>query len=248
MQVQSHRLEVIANNMANVSTTGFKRDVAIFQSRPPESEVAAAGLRYRHPLLDRLGGGTLIGPSSTEFAQGELEITNNPLDVAVQQPGPDAGPCLLAVRDAGGQVRYTRDGQLMVTEQGFLVLRNGLQPVLDAAGQMIQVDPSRPVNIGADGTIDQGGSLAGQLAVVEFPSAQLLRKVGGNLYGAAPEARGQARPARLTPGAIEKSTVEPVTELVSMIEAQRAYEASAQLIRIQDQTLGRVINDLPRNV
>jgi len=241
MQTQNYRLDVIANNMANATTTAFKRDVAVFQARPPESETAPRGLAYRHPVLDRLGGGTFAAPTATEFLPGEMEITSRDLDLYLKDPG------FLAVRDADGQVRYTRDGRLTVAETGQLALLDG-PLVLDASGQPIQLDPSLPVAISADGSISQGSGVVAQLQATLFQDMRSLRKVGDNLYEAGADAARQERPAHVVSGALERSTVEPVTELVAMMEAQRAYEANAQLIRIQDQTLGRVINDLPRNL
>ena len=119
MQSQSHRLDVIANNMANVDTTGFKRDVAIFQARRPEAETAPRGLQFRNPILDRLGGGTFVAPSVTQFTEGQLETTSRDLDVYLKGPG------FLAVRDVDGQTRYTRDGRLTVNDSGFLTLQDG---------------------------------------------------------------------------------------------------------------------------
>ncbi len=242
MLVQRHQHEVIANNMANVSTTAFKRDVATFRTRAVESQVAPGGFHYRHPVLDRLGGGTFVSPTYTEFAQGEVEITDRPLDVCLKGPG------FFTVADAQGRTFYTRDGRFALDGEGNLTTLGGEHMVLDASGQMIQLDRTRPVSIGSDGTITQEGQAVGRLEVVEFENPYVLRKFGKNLFVSTGPEPVSARAARVVAGALERSSADAVRELIAMIEAQRAYEANARMISLQDDTLGRVVNDLTRNI
>jgi len=243
MIVQRHQHEVIANNMANVNTTAFKRDVATFRLRAPESQSSASGMAYREPLLDRLGGGTFVNPTYTEFAQGEIEKTDRALDVCLRGPG------FFTVRDAQGKTFYTRDGRFALERgTGRLTTLNGACMVLGATGQPIQVDPSRDVTISSDGVISQDGQAAGRLRVVDFEDRRALRKVGANRFehsGVEPE---HVRSPQVLAGALERSGADAVRELVSMIEAQRAYEANARMVTVQNETLGRVVNDLARNV
>jgi flagellar basal body rod protein FlgG len=241
MMVQQHQVDVVANNLANVNTASFKRDVATFRTRLPESQTDASGFAYRNPVLDCLGGGIELGSSTTQFDQGEMEVTNRPLDVCIRGPG------LFAVRDLDGQTVYTRDGRFTVNEQNQLAMLDGRRLVLDDSKQPITVDPAQPLTFSNDGTISQQGQPVAKLSLTDFTSQPgALRKLGANLYAAA--SAGQTIPALLTAGCIEKSTVDPVKELVTMIEAQRAYEANAQMIRLQDETLSRAVNDVPRNV
>ena len=242
MMVQRHRLDAIANNMANVNTASFKRDVAIFRTRPVESQASPSGFTYREPVLDQLGGGTFVNPTHTEFAQGEVEVTDRPLDVCIKCSG------FLPVQGADGQVFYTRDGRLAIDESDQLIMATGGRPVLDSTGRPIQVDRTKETTIGPDGTITQAGAVVGQLELTDFENLHALRKVGENLYANPTGATGTMRRPELISGAVEKSTVDPVKELTGMIEAQRAYEANATMIRLQDQTLGRVINNLPQNL
>lgn len=242
MLTQQHQVDVIANNMANASTTGFKRDMAIFCERVPESQAGTGGLRYRHPVLDGVGGGTFVCPTSTEFVQGEVQKTNRALDICIKGSG------FLAVQDNAGVTSYTRDGRLTVNQAGMLATMDSESLVLDGTGRPIQLDPDRETVIKADGTVSQGGQMVAQLQLTDFEDPHVLRKIGRGLYANPTGAAGQVRRADLISGALERSTVDPMKELVSMIEAQRAYEANAQLIRIQDRTLGKVINDLPKDV
>jgi flagellar basal-body rod protein FlgG len=243
MIVQRHQHEVIANNMANVQTTAFKRDVATFRMRLPESQSSAAGMMYREPLLDRLGGGTFVSPTYTEFGQGEIEVTGRSLDVCLTGPG------FFTVRDGEGRTFYTRDGRFSLDrETGRLMSLDGGRLVLDGSGQAIQLDSSREVTVSSDGLICQDGQPAGQLSVVDFADMQSLRKVGVNLYEADGALAERLRSPRVLGGALERSGADPVRELVSMIEAQRAYEANARMVTVQNETLGRVVNELARNV
>ena len=236
LMVQGHQVDIIANNVANVGTTGFKRDIAVFQQRAAESQAAPGLARYGNALLDGLGGGTWANGSWTEFEQGDLDKTSSGLDVAVQGQG------FLTVRTTAGQTAYTRDGHL-TAETGKLTLVSNGAEVLDAAGQAIEVDPTLPVSIAADGTVAQGANSVGQIATSAFANPRALQKVGKNLY-TAPAGTATTGPTSLAVGMLEKSNVEPVTQLTAMIEAQRAYEANAQMIKLQDQTLNVVVNNL----
>lgn len=242
MITQRHRLDVIANNLANVNTTSFKRDVAAFRTRAPESHASGGGLQWRAPVLDGQGGGTFVGPSFTEFAPGEVEVTGRALDVYLKGPG------LLPVAGDDGQVAYTRDGRLTIDGQDQLVLAATGRPVLGATGAPITIDRTRPTTISPAGEIKQDGETVALLSVAVFDDPTALRKVGENLYANPSGAEPVSARADVVAGALEKSTVSPVEELAGMIEAQRAYEANAAVVRLQDQTLGDVINTLPRNI
>ena len=242
MLVQRYQHEVIANNLANVNTTAFKRDVATFQSRAAESMTAPGGFRYRRPLLDRLGGGTFVSPTRTEFAQGEVEMTGRSLDVCLKGRG------FFTVQNGQGEIFYTRDGRFALDGRGNLTMLDGENMVLDPSGQVIQLDRSSQVSIGGDGTISQEGQVAGRVAVVDFDNLHALRKTGKNLFASSGPKPVVAPSAQLVAGALERSAADPVRELIAMIEAQRAYEANAKMISLQDDTLGRVVNDLARNI
>jgi flagellar basal body rod protein FlgG len=232
----SHKQDVVANNLANSESTGFKRDVATFQQRLTEATVR--GRRdLTNPLLEQLGGGILASPTLTDNRQGDLESTGNPLDVAIEGDG------YFAVLDKG-ESRLTRNGQFAVDRQGRLILSNGVgQPVLDPAGRPVRIAPGQPATIGPDGAISQGGQEVGRVGLFDVADPRQLVKRGGTLL---------AHPGQsLVPGAgalhseyVERANVDPATELAELMETQRQLEANANMIRYQDQTLAKLVNEV----
>lgn len=240
LQVNEYRQSVLANNLANADTVGFKHDLAVMQERP----VASAGgdPRFAHRVLDGMTGGTWVRPTVHTFERGEFEQTGNPLDVAIDGDG------FLSVSD-GSETRFTRDGRMTVNPGGELVLTagEGRWRVLDDVGQPMVVDPTAggTVEVSDDGTIRQGGAAIGTLGVVAFADRSQLSKVGGNLYrNAGPQPA--ATDARVRSGHVERSTVNPVAGLAKMIEASRAYELNARMISMQDQTIGMAVTTVGR--
>ena len=245
----SHKQDVIANNLANAETTGFKRDLPLFQQRLTEAESARLGQGHEgwsDPLLDSLGGGLFVAPNQVDLRQGDMEHTGAPLDVAIEGDG------YFAVRassgDAGGDpaaapVALTRNGQFMVDRGGFLVLGSDRgQRVLDVDRQPIRLSPDggRPF-VDKDGTVSQGGQPVGRIGVFDVADRQKLQKLGGTLLRY-PDAGGLRRTDAAVHGEFaERSNVDPTTELSELMKTQRLLEANAQMIRYQDQTLGKLI-------
>ncbi|MFQ5495907.1 MAG: flagellar hook-basal body complex protein, partial [Phycisphaerae bacterium] len=132
MKVNDHRQSVLANNMANANTTGFKRDLVSIMQRQVESQVARRGGPFAHPMLDRLGGGLNVRKTRLDFSQGSIEQTGKPLDVAIKDEG------FFVVSD-GNDTRYTRDGQFAINTEGELVMSagEGRWRVLDDNGRPI---------------------------------------------------------------------------------------------------------------
>ena len=242
MQVQDHRQSLIANNIANSETTGFKQDLSVITQRRVESRESATGMRFLHPVLDEMPGGLNVRETFTGFAQGPIEGTGKPFDVAVKGEG------FLAVSD-GDVTRYTRDGEFTVNTNGDLVLAagEGRWRVLDGGGNPITIDPTgRQAAISEDGTIRQGETIVGKLGLFSTPDKQSLRKVGGNLFEASQEMVPIA--GRFVPESTERSNVDIMHELVTMIEAARAYQLNATMIQLQDDLTGRAVQTVGRHV
>ncbi|NOT00807.1 MAG: flagellar hook basal-body protein [Phycisphaerales bacterium] len=241
LQVNEYRQAVLANNLANADTVGFKHDLAVMQERPVES-AAGGDARFGHRILDGMTGGTWVRPTVHTFERGEFEQTGNPMDVAIDGDG------FLSVSD-GDETRYTRDGRMTMNPGGELVLTagEGRWRVLDDGGEPVIVDSTTggAIEVSDDGTIRQGGAAIGKLGVVGFADRNQLSKVGGNLYrNAGPQPTAVA--ARVRSGHVERSTVNPVAGLAKMIEAARAYELNARMISLQDQTIGMAVTTVGR--
>lgn len=239
MRVHERRHDVIANNLANANTTAFKQDLVAVQSRPAAPEDAGLPGYLAFPLLDDLAGGLLPGGTHIDFSQGPLAPTGEDLDVALDGEG------FLSVQ-VDGEVRFTRDGRLGRDAEGYLATQVGGHRVLDASGRPIRLPDGEAVTIATDGTL-RAGDYAGRLGLFRFERPQDLRKVGGSLYQPADaNAQRLAATPQVHQGFLEGSGVSEVATLVDMISVQRAYDASAKMIRMADQMLGRAVNDLAR--
>lgn len=239
LQTQEYRQAIIANNLANVDTPGFKPDRITFQERLAESLVNGTP-RTRHPVLDALPGGLFESPVYTDYAQSGFETDAGPLDVAL------AGNGFLTLKTDEGR-RYTRDGRMVIDRDGTLRHAATGSPLLDDQGRTIQLERTALDKVQIDdlGRIRQGEALVAELAIVDFKDKSALVKTGGNLI----DANGQkpiASTAAVMQNTVETSGVDSVTSLVEMIEATRQYQLNANLLTLQDESLGRAVNDVGR--
>ncbi len=236
MMVSEYRQSVIANNLANADTVGFKRDVATFAERDP-ARLAGVRRGVGDRLLEALSGGVWLGRTETDLSQGSLTATQNPTDVALDGPG-------FFLVEKGGRRYATRDGRMRVDPQGALISATDGAAMLGPGGVPLRVDPrGGAITVDEGGRIRQDGRIVGQLAVVDYADPRRLRKAGGGRF----ETEGLQpieSPARVVQGYTESSGVEAVQELVSMIEVSRAYQMNAALLALQDQTVGRLISSL----
>jgi flagellar basal-body rod protein FlgF len=221
------QLDVVANNVANVNTTGFKADRSVFQEYliPTAHEDNFVGNDRRLSFVqDRA--------TFHDFSQGAAEQTKNPLDIAIDGSG------FLVVQTPGGE-RYTRDGGLQMNGQGQLVTAAG-NPVLGTSGPIVFQPTDHDINITPDGTITvvegngRADSVRGKLRVASFPDAQKMLKEGLNLYAAGEGGSPQAdTKSSIRQGYIEKSNVNAVAEMSRMIEVTRAYTQISTLLQQQ---------------
>jgi len=220
------QLDVVANNIANVNTTGYKADSSLFEeylkSGAHEDNFVGGDRRVSY-VQDR---GTF-----RDFKQGATEQTKNPLDLAID------GSAFLVVQTPAGE-RYTRDGGLQLNNQGQLVTIAG-NPVLGTGGPIVFQPTDHDINVTPDGTItvvegtSRTDSIRGKLRLVSFADAQKLLKEGLNLYTAG---EGSAQPdtkSVVRQGFIEKSNVNAVAEMSRMMEVTRAYTAISTLLQQQ---------------
>lgn len=223
-------LNTIANNMANISTTGYRREGAVF------SEFINAQDKGVHPdsphaLQDSTSIGHL-GAHYTDFSTGAMSMTGGSLDVAIDGEG------FFSVETPGGQM-LTRAGSFLTDKNGVLMTPTGY-PVLDDAGSKIQIPAGAgAVTIGGDGTISADGNPIGKLGILTADDTQLSR-LGENLWRA--EGGGVAvENPRVQQGFLEGSNVNPIHEIARMIEVQRSYEAGQKLLDIEDDRVAKTI-------
>ncbi len=241
LKVNQHRQTILANNLANANTTGFKHDIAIVAQRRVESQSSPGGSQFAHSILDGIAGGMDVRPTFHNFGPGRIERTGRPLDVAVDGDG------FFAVSD-GQATRYTRDGQFTLNRQGELVLvaGEGRWRVLDDGKAPIVVDETAgEVSISAAGTIRQGQSVVAKLGLVSTEDKQSLRKIGGNLFEAG-TAKMKPIEGRFVPESREESNFSAMNGLATMIEATRAYQLNATMLKLQDELTGQAVTRVGR--
>ena len=225
--VLERQMDVVANNVANVNTNGYKADKSLFQ------EYLKSGAHEDNFVgTDRSVSYVQDNGTFKDFSQGPAEPTKSPLDVAIDGGG------FLVVQTPAGE-RYTRDGALQINNQGQLVTAAG-NPVLGTSGPIVFQPTDHDINVAADGTItvvegsNKADSIRGKLRLVSFPDAQKALKEGLNLYAAGEGGAPQAdTKSQLRQGFIEKSNVNAVAEMSRMIEVTRAYTQISTLLQQQ---------------
>lgn len=232
--VQSQRLDVLANNMANVATPGFKRDVSLFQSRLAQAIQEGQAAPGTHGL-DDLGGGVKVLATETDYSPGPLAPSKNDTDMAINGPG------FFLVRH-GNRDLLTRAGNFQLTADGRLVTPDG-DPVLSEDHSPIELDPDGgPWQVNPDGGVSQSGEIT-RLALVRPRSLGDLAKVGGNLFSSLAPVQPLADDERqVLWHQVEQSTVKPATEMMNMIETSRAFETNVTMIHTYDQTMETLIS------
>ncbi|HEX4796501.1 MAG TPA: flagellar hook basal-body protein [Humisphaera sp.] len=234
----SYRQDVLANNLANSETTGFKRDLAFFRERPTAMQERNRPGDWSDPLQEQLGGGLLAQATMVDRSQGELEHTGNPLDMAIEGDG------YFAVT-SNGQTRLTRDGRMITDNNGQLILATGKgNPVLDVNGKPIILQQSGSTLVAQDGTISQDGRPVARIGVFKIADADKLQQLGGTLLGFPQSSQLQAANGLIRNEFIERANVDPTSELAGLMDTQRLLEANANMIRYQDTTLQRLVNDV----
>jgi len=231
-QLASFRaMDVIANNLANVSTPGFKREEAKFeeyvtQVRPAEGQKGVQSVSF---VKD---AGIM-----RDVSQGNVENTGAPFDFALSGKG------YFVIQTPQGE-RYTRDGHFSLDANGQIVTSNG-QPLQGDGGAITITASDGDVQVGPDGTISGKTGQIGKLKIVDFANERTLTKEGANLYSTTPaQPPVAAAKPQVVQGMLESSNVAPVVEISHMIEVMRAYEATATLTSSQEQMMSQAIDKL----
>jgi len=250
LEAQQTRLSVISNNLANANTMGYKRSSAVFEDllyQNVRQVGAQSSVDTQLPSGLMIGTGVRMVATVKNHGQGNLVQTEGTLDVAVQGRG------YFQVLRPDGTFAYTRDGSFQINALGQIVTAGGyqLQPTI------VVPNSTQSVTIGSDGTVTAqlAGSATpsqiGNIQVTDFPNPTGLQPIGENMYA---ESAASGSPQTGTPGlnglgslvqgALESSNVNPVRELVALIETQRAYEMNSKAIKTADQMLQNLNNSV----
>jgi len=269
MQAQEHRMDALANNLANVDLNGYKRDVSVSKAFPEmlmrrfndDGQYRLPfGSMDTAPIVGKVGTGVEYNESFTVFEQGSLKETSNPFDLALDGEG------FFSIQTNDGE-RYTRNGNFILGKEGYLLTKDGF-PVLGEKGP-IQIklnnftidqlgrvwqngdfsdDPQRLVSMDENDWANT--ELVDRIKLVDFPRDRHLKKQGNSFwaeteYSGSPEIVEENRP-RVHQGFLEASNVNSVREMVNMIEVNRAYEANQKVITTHDGMLDKLINNAAR--
>jgi flagellar basal-body rod protein FlgG len=249
LDAQQTRMNVISNNLANVNTTGFKRDRAVFEDMLYQNVKQAGGqtdANSQAPTGLMLGTGVRIVATEKLHSQGNMVTTQSPLDIAISGDG------YFQIAKGDGSLAYTRDGGFKISATGQLVTSSGalLQPAITIP------NTASSVTIGRDGTVSielttGGAQVLGQIQIARFVNPSGLQSLGQNLMkdtpaSGAPQvlAPGVGGAGSLMQGTLEASNVNVVEEMVNMIETQRAYEINSKAISAVDGMLRFLNNNM----
>jgi flagellar basal-body rod protein FlgF len=241
-----YRQDVLTNNLANGTTVGFKPDFPSTRPRDAARIEDDLPLMPSNALLERLGAGVLLNPNRVSFEQGSLNVTNAPLDVAIQGDG------FFVVRDetdsSSDRVRLTRDGRFMTDAQGRMVMSTTGMAIMDSGNRPIYLNGSGPVTISADGTVKQGNDTVGHIYIAGVARKEDLTKLGNSLFQAPASALAGRRTATgtLQQGALESAAVDEVSAIMQITAASRAVESNIGMAQYADRMMDRAINSLGR--
>lgn len=258
MNAQQARLDAISNNLANVDTTSYKKDISVSKNFPELllRRMSDDGV-YKNPfgsadaapIIGKIGLGVELNELFTDFAQGSFKSTASTTDLALEGQG-------FFVVDTPNGLRYTRNGNFIVGVEGYLETKDGF-PVLGENGKLFLQDQEISINKNGEiwvrpiSDLEQDQVLRDRLMLVNFENDRYISKQGNSLYketdvsGPALPAEGIERPI-VTQGFIEASNVNVVNEMVKMIEVNRAYEANQKSIQAEDTMMSKLWTEVVR--
>lgn len=237
MITESMRTDVIANNVANVNTVGYKKDEMI------STEFEAMLLKrindgQETPEVGALGRGAWVDEIATIREQGALKQTGNTYDLSIQGEG------YFVIETAQGE-RYTRNGSFIRSSAGELVAMDGSR-VLSANGRPINIPDGGNITVGAQGQISIDNQEVATLGFVDFDDQRALLKIGDNLFSPQAGQTPVAATGTIEQGSLEASNVNTVAEMVKLINAYRTYESNSKALVTQDNLLDKAVNEVGR--
>lgn len=246
---ETKRIDVITNNIANVNTSGFKKDTMITESFPEvlmkrigETDfrdiVAKAPTTNKIGYIGKMNNGIRVDEVFTNFEQGPISTSGNPLDLALQGDG------FFSVETPAGE-RYTRSGEFTLDSEGYLTTKEGYK--VQGQNGPIQMD-GKNIIINEDGQVFSDGNEIDTLKLVDFNDYKLLKKEGEALYIDASGDVGNMKESEglILQGSVESSNVNSVKMMVEMITMLRSYEANQKVIKTFDDLLDKSVNEIGR--
>ncbi len=243
MAAQQTRIDNIANNLANVNTSGFKKSRASFQDLFYQELATGGGEEGASPTSAQVGAGVRTVAVEKDHSAGSIQATGNPLDVAINGRG------MFVLETSDGREVFTRDGHFNIDADGNLVNPSGMA----LSGGISIPEEAEEIVISSDGLVEYRASgdeyltSAGQLEIAAFANPAGLRALGGNLFSASAESGDAIRleigtEVEVQQGALEGSNVDVAEELIAMVMAQRAYELTSKVVQAADETLQTAAN------
>ncbi|HOM03551.1 MAG TPA: flagellar hook-basal body complex protein [Acetivibrio sp.] len=244
MLANSKQMDVVSNNLANVNTTAYKKDTVILESFP---DALVRRINDSHSSSNpsgRLGYvqlGNDVGEVFTYYNQGQLQKTDNSLDMAISNC--DTAFFTVAVPAENGAFReyYTRDGSFALNAYGQLVTKEGY--LVMGQNGVITLN-SENFSVSDDGTIVENGQAVDRLLIRNFTDTATLRKVGSNLVQRSENTEEQEFDGVVRQGYLEQSNVNSINEMINMITIMRSYEANQKILQAQDETLQKAVNEI----
>lgn len=231
LSAQTQALDLIANNVANLNTTGYRAQQQTFQSL-----VASASAEFTNPLNHAINNFNVLGDSRADLSSGNLQATGNAADLGIEGEG------FFVVQSTSGPV-YTRNGNFQISNTGQLLTQTG-DPVLGEQGSITV--PSGPLSISADGTVSVDGAQAGKLRLVEFAAGSSPVAVGASSYSVPDNALHPAAHSSVRQGMLESSNVNAVTAVADLLAVQRRAEMLERAMTAFYSNFNKIAaNDLP---
>ena len=234
---EQNRMDVLSNNMANVTTVGYKKEGTTSQSFDQVLDLKIKDSTVGYNLVTREGytsRGVKIGENYTDWSQGSFRITGNTYDLALGGNGFFA----IEFTNKAGETstKYSRAGQFQLDSSGNIVTHEG-DYLLDSNGKHIKVDPLQETTIDRDGNVIQDDKILAKIQVADFKNYDYLQKYGETYWEPIQGAEMQTADGRIYSGYLEASNVSTVTEMVNLISISRQYESNQKIIQTIDSTL-----------
>ena len=236
-----HQQDALTNNLANINTAGFKPILTGTMFRDAPSQASNQEMFSSSSLLRKLGGGVFAAQTRINFAQGTLERTEDPFDMAIQGDG------FFVVGDSSNP-SLTRDGRFTINADGKLVMATNGSPILSTKNQPIEIDPANgPITVSKDGTITQAGETIDQIQISDVPDRSNLIKVGSGLFASMSGSLSLIdATGTINQGMLEGSGVSEIGALMQIQSASRAAQGNIGMIDMQNKLMERAINTFGR--